>query len=209
MKNLNKLEKIQSETNTIEFIKSYPILKRIFKSQLEKEVIELVLSFQHNNKQFHMNYENIALILNSKTQTIRNVINKLSKLKYITTYNTSNYNGKNGGSSSRLSVNIDLIIKNITSNEIPKVTPKEETIPTKQNIPEVEEEPLDDVKVSIEDRLISTTHKTTLNKGHKKYILECIKDGTISTMETLEQYIASCTQSEAEEKAKELTTETE
>lgn len=115
---MNTLEKLQNESNGFEFIKSYPILDRLKLSKLQTRIIELVLSYQTNNNEFYMSYNNIAEILSCKRQSIKDTIIKLKKLGYISTVNSSNYNGTKGGSSTTITVNLDFIVNKITNKEV-------------------------------------------------------------------------------------------
>lgn len=164
---LNQLEELQNQVNNIEFIKSYPILNNLFKSKLDKEIIELILSFNTNGKKFYMNYKNIASILGCNTQSVRNSMNKLQKLNYVIGENTSNYNGKDGGSSTANVVNMDLIIKTIKDGL------SDDIEPTNTIIPEVKEDSLNTPNSKAnDDDLISekiiTLINTVVDKSGKK-----------------------------------------
>ena len=139
---MNKLEKLQESTNGIRFIKSFPILNKLNIRPTEVKIIELVLSYQDNNQQFFMNYSDIAELLVIGKQTVKDCVSRLKKLTYLTTKNSSNYNGKDGGSSTTLFVNVDKIAKDIDAiptEKVVKVTPKKETKPTVVVIPKVAE----------------------------------------------------------------------
>lgn len=148
-KTLNKLEKIQKELTKFEFIKSYPVLNKIFTSNGEIRLIELILSYQDNDKVFYMDYDMIGELLFLKTQSVKNIVYRLNKLKVITSTNSKNYDGTKGGSSSTLFVNLDVIIKMIKelpikpTPEAPKSEPKEVTKSVEVTIPEVEIDGLD------------------------------------------------------------------
>lgn len=118
-KNLNELEIIQNKFSKINFIKSYPILSKLDISQNEKNLIELVYSYNSNNKNFFMNYNEIADILNIKTQSVKNIVANLKKIGYLITENKPNFNGVNGGSSTSMIINIELISKSL--NEVCKI----------------------------------------------------------------------------------------
>jgi hypothetical protein len=139
---MNKLEILQNETSGFNYIKSYPILKKLFKAQLNISIIELVLSYTSNGLEFYMNYKKMAEILSSKEQSIRNTIKLLSQQGYLITDNVKKYNNKSGvgGSSTKIVVDLDKIITDIDNpitkavkKEQPKATkPKSNTIPTKE-----------------------------------------------------------------------------
>ena len=95
--------------NDFNFIKSYPVLKKLPITKLDKELIELVLSYQANNLTFFMKYTSICEELDIKYQSVKNSISKLKKLGYLITNHSSNYNGIQGGSSTTLAVNTYLI----------------------------------------------------------------------------------------------------
>jgi hypothetical protein len=143
---MNKLEILQNETSGFNYIKSYPILKKLFKAQLNISIIELILSYTSNGLEFYMNYKNIAEILSTKEQSIRNTIKSLSQQGYLITDNVKKYNNKSGvgGSSTKIVVDLDKIITDIDNpitkavkKEEPKATkPKSVTIPT-EDIKEV------------------------------------------------------------------------
>ena len=149
MKNLNKLEQIQSEENNINYIKSYPILNKLFKQSSQINIIQLILSYQTNNNKFYMSYSNIAEIFNIKTQTVRNTINALHKEGYLICENISNYNKttNKGGSKTYIQVDLDKIVndiqnKNTSTKEVKTKEIKEDTIPTSNNIPKETKEVL-------------------------------------------------------------------
>jgi hypothetical protein len=108
---MNKLESLQKETNGIIFIKSYPILN-CFKPA-EKQLIELVLSYQENDKQFNMKYESIATLLKINKQSVKDYVCRLKKSGLMVTDHKSNYNGTSGGSHTSLEVDMDKLISYI------------------------------------------------------------------------------------------------
>lgn len=110
---LNELEIIQNKLSKINYIKSYPVLSRLKISQNERNLIELVYSYNSNNKSFFMNYNEIADILNIKVQSVKNLVGSLKKLGYLITNHSKNFNGRTGGSSTSLNVNIELIINQL------------------------------------------------------------------------------------------------
>jgi len=112
---IGKMEKFQSEVNKIGFIKSYPFLNFLDITFKQRELVELILSYQENGKSFYLNHTDIASILGAEKQSIKNAISILKNKKYITTNVTSNYNGNGGGSSSTIFVDIDLIIYKVKS----------------------------------------------------------------------------------------------
>jgi hypothetical protein len=93
-----------------DYIKSLPHLTWLDLTANEKLLIELVFSYRRSGLDFYMNYVDIAdrLALNdtkSKAKSVGNIIAKLRKKGYIETVTTHNYNGKNGGSSTTITVN--------------------------------------------------------------------------------------------------------
>jgi hypothetical protein len=93
-----------------DYIKSLPHLTWLDLTANEKLLIELVFSYRRSGLDFYMNYVDIAdrLVLNdtkSKAKSVGNIIAKLRKKGYIETMTTHNYNGKNGGSSTTITVN--------------------------------------------------------------------------------------------------------
>jgi hypothetical protein len=105
---MNKLESLQKETNGIIFIKSYPMLNCFTSS--EKQFIELVLSYQENDKQFKMKYESISKLLTIRIQSVKDIVCKFKKSGIMITDHKSNYNGTSGGSHTSLAVDIDNLI---------------------------------------------------------------------------------------------------
>ena len=95
--------------NELNFVKSYKEFRKLPITRTEKELLELVLSYQTKGQQFYMNYSSIAEELDLKTQSIKNMICNLKKLKFLFTENSSNFNGINGGSTTKLRVNVSLI----------------------------------------------------------------------------------------------------
>jgi hypothetical protein len=144
---MKKLELLQQEKLGIGYIKSYPILKQLPITPIQIEILQLVLSYQSNNQDFHMGYDKIAQILSSTTNSITKNISILNKNNYIQTNHTSNYNGKDGGSSTSIKVNMDYIIKLLTqvnSNELSQQSntniPQEEIKPLKSNNNDIEKQ---------------------------------------------------------------------
>lgn len=91
------------------FIKSLPVLTRLNLTANEIKLIELVLSYTRNGQDFFMNYAAIADYLvvgntKDKAKTVGNIVRSLKKKGYITTIQTHNFNGKNGGSSVKIAV---------------------------------------------------------------------------------------------------------
>lgn len=125
---MNKLEQLQQKSTGIIFIKSYPVLNHIKQlTPTDKNLIELVLSYQENKQIFKMKYEKTCSVLNIKMQTLKNTVNKLKDLKILITNHKSNYNGVDGGSSTELSIDMDYLVKLI-----------EETIQYPQSVKEAE-----------------------------------------------------------------------
>lgn len=67
-----------------------------------------------------MSYSSISEELDVKIQSIKNMVSKLKKLGYLFTEHKSNFNGINGGSSTTLKINLNLIEKHI--DELTKIT---------------------------------------------------------------------------------------
>lgn len=141
----NKLESLQLEDSGIRYIKSYPILKELFKNQsLKISLIELILSYQDNGKQFNMSYKNVAKILCTSINSIKNTVSKLSKEDYLITKNISNYNKETGvgGSYTIIQVNLDNIVQDI-QDKMAEVTPKEIKEESNINIPIKKDNPIE------------------------------------------------------------------
>ena len=90
-------------------IQSFPELTHLDLSANQIKLIELVLSYTRKGKNFYMNHTAIAdrLVIkktDNRAKTVGNIIGQLKKKGYITTIQTFNYNGKNGGSSVTLTV---------------------------------------------------------------------------------------------------------
>lgn len=128
---LTRLEKLQKETNGIEFIKSYPILLKIKElSPTEIKFIELVVSYQDRGQKFQMKYKTVAEIFNlkltkaGKPQSVTDMVSKLKRLGIFETTNKSNYNGSDaGGSSTGINVNFDVLIGLIPTTAEPAPAP--------------------------------------------------------------------------------------
>lgn len=144
---MNKLEQLQQEKTGIKSIKSYPMLNSItLFTPNDKNLIELVLSYQCNEQEFNMSYNKVCEILNIKEQTMKNIVAKLKKNNIIITDHKSNFNGINGGSSTALKINIDNLINlcnGITSTEN-KTT--ESTISTKEIVEDQKEEIVSEIE---------------------------------------------------------------
>lgn len=98
------------------FIKSYPPLLKLPIKGSEKSLIELVLSYTDNGNLFYMNYKDIAPYIGfSKPQSVKNLVCKLRKKGYITSKQSHNYNGSDGGSSTSIVVNEDFINQELSS----------------------------------------------------------------------------------------------
>jgi len=104
---MNELEKINLEISGVNFVKSYNSLKYLNTSVTGTRLIELILSYQTNNQEFFMKYNDIGEYLSCSSRGVSNLVLKLRKLGYITTYTKKNYNPKTklGGSSTIISVN--------------------------------------------------------------------------------------------------------
>lgn len=139
---MNRLELLQQKENNFRFIKSYPILNKLNLSPLKISIIQLILSYEDNGQEFYMNYKDIADLFSSTEKSIKTRIKELKEKKYITSNVKSNYNGKDGGSSSILRVNMDVIIKELTSNKTSNEVKEEKSI----NIPQELNKVVRDVK---------------------------------------------------------------
>jgi DNA-binding CsgD family transcriptional regulator len=146
---MNKLETLQQKANGIIFIKAYPILNKIENlNNTEKQLIELVLSYQDNKQIFKMSYKRIAELLNIKLQSVKNLVSNLKLKNILITNHKSNFNGVDGGSSTELSVDVDYIISLI---EKQSETVESEVISNAADEPKIEDENLVDDYVADED----------------------------------------------------------
>lgn len=122
--------------NKTNYIKSYPIFKKLPLSNTQLNLIELVLSYQIANKQCYLNRKDIADYLNLKNaKTADNLILILKKAGYISTNQKHNLKINSGimsgGSSSTITVNLQFIfdiLENKTTNEIASVIAPIETV---------------------------------------------------------------------------------
>lgn len=112
-KQKTKLSELQLKYSGIEFIKSYPILNNLDISPLEINILELILSFQDNGKDFYMKKSDIAKILGSTEGSIKYRITNLSKKGYLVSIQ-KHHEGRRG-SHSMITVSLDKIIKEIDS----------------------------------------------------------------------------------------------
>jgi DNA-binding transcriptional regulator YhcF (GntR family) len=103
--------------NKIQFIKSYPIFRQLPLQLNQIQLIELVLSYQLENKQCYLNRKEIATFLKLNGRTTDNLVLQLKKAGYITTKQTYNTT-KTGGSSSSIWVNLEFIFDILDSNEL-------------------------------------------------------------------------------------------
>ncbi len=110
---MNKIEELQKQTTSTNFVKSYPILNQLDISGSSLKLIELVLSYKDNGNDFFMKYSSIAEILNIKIQSTKDLVCKLKRYGYLTTIHSPNFNGVDGGSSTTLIVDEDFIIKQL------------------------------------------------------------------------------------------------
>ncbi|WP_037318979.1 hypothetical protein [Salegentibacter sp. Hel_I_6] len=112
MSNISRLEELNKEVYGIRFLKKYPILEKIELTRLEINLIELILSFQNQNKQLQMRYDKIGYYIGVqgeyKNKGVGNIVLKLKKAKIINT-KPEKY-GINRGAKSSLSVNLDKLI---------------------------------------------------------------------------------------------------
>ena len=202
MKTLNKLEELQKEQTSFEFIKSYPILNKINGIRLNDiRLLELVLSYQENDKEFYMGYDNIGKILSLGTQTVKDIVCRLNKSGVITSTNSKNYNGTNGGSSSTLYVNLDVIVNLIKGEttptiEVSKSVSNEPSPEPKVVTPEVKEESTDEVIDDTTKKLLSIVEtyyeedsSIKINDDQRDVLQHLIKTGDILKKEILIGYI--------------------
>lgn len=103
--------------NKLNYIKSYPIFNKLPLTLTEIKLIELILSFQIEDKKCLFNRKEIGYFLKVTDKTTNNLVLKLKKLNYITTKQTHNTT-KTGGSSSSIWVNLDFIFDILDSNEL-------------------------------------------------------------------------------------------
>jgi hypothetical protein len=198
MKTLNKLEQFQKEDTGFEFIKSYPILNKVFSKHSEVKLIELILSYQDNDKEFYMGYGNIGEILSLKTQSVKDIVCRLNKRGIITSTNSKNYNGINGGSSSTLYVNLDVIINLIKDNvklseekapsqPVEVITIEDEETKAVVVIPYVESE------YTLINKLIHIATISDLSQSGINYLIDSINNNVEGYMseEELEESIKS------------------
>ncbi len=92
------------------YIQSFPELTHLDLTANQIKLIELVLSYTRTGNSFYMNYIDIAdhLVIgktDNRTKIVGNIVSQLKNKGYITTDNTPNFNGKNGGSSTTITVN--------------------------------------------------------------------------------------------------------
>jgi len=198
---MNKLELLQQKTNGFNFIKSYPILRKLNISPISINILELVLSYEDNNQEFYMSRKEMANILSSTEGTIKKSISLLIKSNYVIVNTKSNYNGTNGGSKSSIKVNIDYIIQLLTeksSNEVKQETntntPKVDKEPLKTNNiqPEIKEDTNEDIIktitnikgeiMNIDNDLIEFFNEKIKNK--KGYIKRQLKTSSEEYMNT-------------------------
>ena len=143
---MKELELLQNEETGIRYIKSYPILKKLNLSPLKIDIIQLILSYQSNNQKFYMDYGKIADILSSTRNSITKNISELNVSNYIETIHSSNFNGKNGGSSTTIKVNMDYILQLLT----PNIKPNEVKTKNDTNIPQEEIKVVTEEKIELE-----------------------------------------------------------
>lgn len=109
--NINKYEEFELEFTQTRFVKSYSMLTKLKITKSEKELIELVLSFTIDGKDFYMNQSDIADRLGVDIKSVTNMVWRLKKIKYISG-KKKNF-GVGRGSSTTLTVNDDVIISDL------------------------------------------------------------------------------------------------
>jgi hypothetical protein len=189
---MNKLESLQKETNGIIFIKSYPILN-CFKPA-EKQLIELVLSYQENDKQFNMKYESIATLLKINKQSVKDYVCRLKKSGVIVTDHKSNFNGTSGGSHTSLAIDIDAIISYV-KNKISGAgkTTKEPNESESTSLPSIEGhiQPEENERVEIipfiESASVKYKRKTKNYTKRIDELIEIINDLKMKYVDELEE----------------------
>jgi hypothetical protein len=158
---MNKLEQLQQKSTGIIFIKSYPVLNHINSlTPTDKNLIELVLSYQENNQIFKMKYEKTCSVLNIKLQTLKNTVKKLKDSKILITKHQSNYNGTNGGSSTELSIDMDYLIQ---------LVEKSIQYPQSDKEPEIIKQPSIEIKEVSNQRVVD---KNEIKKQNLKKVFE-------------------------------------
>ncbi len=157
----NSIKSLQSKYDKINNIEKLPILQEVFGNKSNQiSLIELILHYQYQGKQFYMSYKNIAKILRTSTNSIKTIVNRLSKEEYLITKNISNYNKETGvgGSYTIMLVNEEKISKEI-DDKMAKVTPKEVKVESNINISNekdiAREEVIQDKEFNITKEIIS------------------------------------------------------
>lgn len=189
---MNKLESLQKETNGIIFIKSYPMLNCFTSS--EKQFIELVLSYQENDKQFKMKYESISKLLTIRIQSVKDIVCKFKKSGVMITDHQSNYNGTSGGSHTSLAVDIDNLISCIKNKisgaeETTKEPIKSESVQVPSNEGQFQPEVKARVEIIpyIESKIIKYKRKTKNYQYRIDELKEIINDLKIKYVDELEE----------------------
>lgn len=212
-----RLETLQRKITGTGYIKSYPVLEHLKElhgvRHIEIKFIELVLNYQDNNQPFKMKYQSIADILNISLQNVKDRVTHLKKLKIFKTDNKKNFNGTAGGSSTGLSVDLDVIlemlsgVEPITSKQTttPKVVesqsePATETVKEKQEEPVQKPEPITPIAQETPTEPKENSEVTELmqylndtfqfkESYHLKLITQSIKDGKVKTKEDIDEKI--------------------
>ncbi len=110
---LNRIEEINKAFCGSHFVKQYEVLDNIGLPNQQVRLIELVLSFQFDQKKpFRMSYQEIANRIGSMEETVKVYVFKLKKLGLIKTDPKSNWNPATGlgGRRTTILVNIDALV---------------------------------------------------------------------------------------------------
>lgn len=146
-----RLELLQEETDKRQFIKSYPVLNKITQiSPTDKQLIELVLSYQDNEQPFKMGFGSIADLLGVSDKTVSNIVLKLSGIGIVLTNHKKNnvVDGVGRGSSTDLTIDLDRVVELLKSPAEPKAPRKTRTKkPASTTEPIQEPEPAPAVEV--------------------------------------------------------------
>lgn len=203
MKIIKDLEKANRGFQKIDFIKSYPVLRSTNLLPKEIMLLELVLSFQSDKKEFQMSYNKIAtytgigIKAKDKVNAVSKVVSKLNKLGHLITDNTPNVKGEKiyGGSKTTLAIDINELLEYIQSFKTkPKVNIP--TAPTKEAglvVEPVGDTPLE-TKPTSAQRLESPKEDTTTEPATKRPSIDDkdvshIKFENFDVEETLRRYI--------------------
>lgn len=179
----NLIEKKNFKITKSHFIKSYEVLNYLNTSKNGVKLIELILSYQYNDKEFFMSYVNIGCYLKCTTGSVANLVSKLRALKYIRTVNSKNYSHLNktgAGSSTKIYVNQEYILE-VIDEAINKTNNLKENI-FEPIINEVIETP--SIKSDNKPNVIESLHKAIDNTGSNNKEIEIIPTSPINNSKT-------------------------